>query len=65
MLTSSVEHGLCAGSCKAVPASRDLSPPIALKRNCLAVDLTVSPTCPDEKCCNFSCLSVPATIDWE
>jgi hypothetical protein len=65
MLASSVERGLGARSCMALRAIRDLAPPFALKRNCLAVDLTVSPTCPDDKCSNFSCLSVPETMEWE
>jgi len=44
---------------------RHLSPSFAPKRNFLAVDLTVSPACFDEKCFNFNCLYVPETIEWE
>ena len=44
---------------------RHLSESIALKRKFLAVDVTVSPACPDEKCFNFSRLYVPETIEWE
>ncbi len=50
MLVSSIEHGLSAGSCEAVPAIRGLSPSIAFKRILLAVDLTVSLPHRDTKC---------------
>ncbi len=65
MLASSFEHGLCAGSCEAVPAMRGLSPSIAFKRNLLAVDLTVSFPCREKKSRRFRYLEVPETIEWE
>ena len=65
MLASSVEHELRAGSFNAVRAIRDLSPSIASKRKFLAVDVTVSQACSDEKYLNFNRLYVPETIEWE
>jgi hypothetical protein len=65
MLASSVEHGLCAGSCEAVPAIRSLSPSIAFKRNLLAVNLTVSLHYREKKSRRFRYLEVPETIEWE
>ncbi len=53
---------MCAGEAHVV---QDLSPSIALKRNFLAVDLTVSPAYSDKKSRNFICLYVPETIEWE
>ena len=51
-----IEHGTRARSCRNARYFRRLSPSIALKRKFLAVNMTVSPTCSDEKCRNFSCL---------
>jgi hypothetical protein len=69
MPASSVEYGTRTRSCKNSLSTfaiyRHLSPSIALKRKFLAVDMTVSQTCPDDKCCNFHCLSAPETIEWE
>jgi len=65
MLAFSVEHGAATRSCK---NHSILSASIAVYRaqaEVLAVDMTISPTCPDEKCCNFSCSYVPETIEWE
>ena len=53
------------GFASSVVTHRDLSPPIALKRKFLAVDLTVSPACSDKKWRIFSCLYVLETIEWE
>jgi hypothetical protein len=44
---------------------RRLSPSIALKRNCLAVDLTVSSEYADKKSRIIRFLYVPETIEWE
>lgn len=65
MLASSVEHGPRDCSRNSVRAIRDLSPSIARKRKFLAVDLTVSPACPDKKSSHVRRLYVPETIEWE
>ncbi len=44
---------------------RHLSPSIALKRNVLPVDLTVSLLCRDKKSRYFRRLQLSETIEWE
>jgi hypothetical protein len=45
--------------------NRDLSPSIALKRNCLAVNLTVSSEYAEKKSRIIRCLYLLETIEWE
>jgi hypothetical protein len=53
------------GFALSVVTNRDLSPSIALKRKCLAVDLTVSSEYVAVKPRIIRCLCMPATIEWE
>lgn len=48
-----------------VVTHRYLSPSIALKRNFLAVDMTVNAASPERKSRTFKWLYVPETIEWE
>jgi hypothetical protein len=53
------------GFASSVVTHRDLSPPIALKRKFLAVDLTVSSEYAEKKSRIIRNLYVPETIEWE
>ena len=53
------------GFASSVVTHRDLSPPIALKRKFLAVDLTVSSEYAEKKSRFIRNLYVPETIEWE